>query len=297
MNPDSPAAPRCAICGSRNAHFLFSAPDVTRSGGPDLFRVGRCLGCRHIYVLNPPSREEIGRFYPEGYHAHPPEDDDVRARSRRHRHIRRPPPFRILDVGSGGGRDLVRFLQSGCEAYAVEPDAKAADEARRRGIRVETATVEAASFPDGHFDVITMFHALEHLHDPLRAMRNLRRMIHPEGELHLLFPTGDALNLRLFRKDWYALMVPQHLQFFTHDSFGRLCRESGFRILRRRCRSGTRILRYTLDLAERRNAWPLRLAGTLRRTRPLRWVLRAAIRYGLDGMRLGDVAEYALRPA
>ncbi len=287
----------CGVCGAAEADLLFRSPDRARPVPGETFPVGRCRRCGHLYLLERPPASEIGRYYFEGYAAHRSvEGPSGRRGSRRHGRIVRPPPFRILDVGCGSGYDLLRFRDAGCELFGIEPDPRAAAEARRQGITVSGSAVEAADFPDASFDVVTMIHALEHTFDPAAALANLRRMSRPHATVHLVFPTADGLAFRLFRRDWYHLDVPRHLHFFTHRAFARLCREAGFRIVHRGCRSGMRGLRRSLSLAGERCA-AARGSARAVRVPPFSWILRVLSRGPLDALRWGDVAEYVIRPA
>ncbi len=289
------AAP-CGVCGASDALVLFHAEDPLRIVPGEAFPVGRCRRCSHIYLAGRPAEADIGRYYPPEYRAHRDAGEPrERKGSHRHRRIRRLPPFRILDVGCGSGYDLLGHRDRGCEVYGIEPDPEAAGEARRSGVAVYNGSLEGADFPAGRFQVVTMNYSLEHLYDPRKAFANLLRMTAPDGEVHLLFPTADGILFRLFRGSWHHLDVPRHLQFFTHDSFSRLCRETGFRVTRRGCDSGARSLRRSMGYAGRNHALA-RAAHGLLQTRPCRWYARVATRLAVDALRLGDVAAYTIRP-
>jgi SAM-dependent methyltransferase len=282
----------CGVCGADRAGILFRAADASAVMPGATYPVGRCLDCGHAYVLERPPEAEIGRYYPADYAAHRSHaDEGPRRGSRRFHGLRRPPPFRILDVGCGSGYDLLRWVREGCAASGIEADPAAAAEARRHGIDVLNCSVPQAGFPDASFDVVTMFHVVEHLHDPRAALRNLRRMIRPGGELFAAFPTAEGLLFSWFREHWHHLDVPRHLQFFTHASFSRLAREAGFRVAWRGCRSGARSLRRSFAASGNR------IAARALSLKPARWLTRIAVRYVVDGLRLGDVAEYLLRPS
>jgi SAM-dependent methyltransferase len=285
---------RCGACGAADATVLFRARDVHDSVPGETWPVGRCRRCGHVYLVERPSPSEIGRYYPKDYGPHQPREPRERDRvSARHRLIRLRPPFDILDVGCGTGYDLRSFTAQGCRAFGIEIDPVAAGKARKEGIEVQGCSVEAATFPDGHFDVITMNHALEHVFDPRAALANLRRMLRPDGVLYLLFPTAGGLMFRLFREDWYHLEVPRHLQFFTHETLLRLCRETGFRVLHRATRSGGKGWFRSLGSAARKSALARVIHGASR-SGPGRLLSRTVLRYVVDGFRLGDVAEYLL---
>jgi SAM-dependent methyltransferase len=187
------------------------------------------------------------------------------------------------------------FIAQGCRAFGIELDARAADEARREGIDVQSCAVEEATFRAGAFDVITMNHALEHVFDPRATLANLRRMVRPDGIVYLLFPTADGLNFRLFREGWYHLDVPRHLQFFTRESFARLCRETRFRLLYRGTRSGGKGFYRSLAGQSKRSGWAT-IAHRASRSGPGRLFTRVALKYVVDGLRWGDIAEILLAP-
>lgn len=274
----------CGACGADDAFLLFTAPDPRNPSSAERFPLGRCRRCGHVYVLERPSPEEIGRYYPADYKEHRA-TDAPRRKSRRHRRLGLRAGDRVLDVGCGSGYDLLRLKDLGCGLFGVETDAEAAAQARANGIRVFHGPIHRADFPDGHFHHVTMNHCLEHVHDPAASLVNVRRMTHPEGRIHLTIPTADSASFRIFRAGWYHLDVPRHLHFFTHESFRRLVGACGLRIVHRGCRSGTRGLRRSVKGP---------LSGIVRAA-PASWIARAAMLL-LDGLRQGEIAEYALRP-
>ncbi|MBI3857415.1 MAG: class I SAM-dependent methyltransferase [Planctomycetes bacterium] len=276
----------CGACGADDPFLLFSSPDTRNRSSGERFPLGRCRRCGHVYVLERPPASEIGRYYPAGYDEHRRTDKpSVRKHSKRHRRIRLGAGERVLDVGCGSGYDLLRLKERGCELYGVETDPGAAANARANGISVFNGSAERADFPDGHFHQVTMNHCIEHFHDPGAALRNIRRMTHPEGSIYLTFPTAEAANFRIFRGGWYHLDVPRHLHFFTHDSFLRLTKACGLRIVHRACTSGTRGFRRSLGDG---------LLARLVKAPPGAWIARVGLKL-VDGLRQGDVAEYLLR--
>jgi SAM-dependent methyltransferase len=277
---------RCGACGADDSFLLFTTPDTRNRSSGELFPVGRCRRCGHVYVVERPPAAEIGRYYPADYEEHRRTDKpSVRKGSKRHRRIRIAAGQRFLDVGCGSGYDLLRLKDRGCELFGVEMSIAAAAQARANGITVYQGSAERADFPDAHFHQVTMNHCLEHFHDPGAALTNVRRMTHPDGSIYLTFPTAEGANFRLFHGDWYHLDVPRHLHFFTHDSFQRLVRSCGMRIVHRACTSGTRGLRHSLK-------GPLASVVT---TKPAAWIVKVGLKM-IDGFRQGDIAEYLLRP-
>ncbi|HVR85526.1 MAG TPA: class I SAM-dependent methyltransferase [Planctomycetota bacterium] len=278
----------CGACGADDAFLLFETPDTRNPSSGEIFPVGRCRRCGHAYVLERPTVGEISRYYPADYTEHRRTDlPSKRTNSRRHRHVRISPGDRILDVGCGSGYDLLRLKDRGAALFGVERNPQAAASARANGITVFHGSAEAADFPDRHFHQVTMNHCLEHFHDPRAVLTNIRRMTHPDGAIHLTFPTAQGAAFSMFRRHWYHLDVPRHLHFFTHDSFVRLAKESGLRVVHRACTSGTRGFRHSVGAALGGERW-------IRRP-PASWIAKVGLRL-VDGLRLGEIAEYILRP-
>jgi SAM-dependent methyltransferase len=93
--------------------------------------------------------------------------------------------------------------------HGIELSQYASEYARTRlGLSVHTGTVEDADFPTEYFDVITLWDVLEHLPDPMKALRILWRWLKPEGLLLLNTPNLDSLDARVFGVlDWLQLRV------------------------------------------------------------------------------------------
>lgn len=279
----------CGVCGADDAFLLFTSPDRRNPSATELFPVGRCRRCGHAYVTERPPASEIGRYYPADYSEHRrTEAPSKRRRSKRHRNVTLAPGDRVLDVGCGSGYDLLKLKDRGAELFGVEMNPAAAAQARANGITVFEGSAERADFPAAHFHQVTMNHCLEHFHDPKAALANVGRMTRPDGAVHVIFPTAQGAAFRLFRRHWFHLDVPRHLQFFTHDSFVRLARSCGLRVVHRACRSGTRGFRHSVGSM-------MGFDGVLRRP-PLSWYVKAALQFA-DGLRLGEIAEYIVRPS
>jgi 2-polyprenyl-3-methyl-5-hydroxy-6-metoxy-1,4-benzoquinol methylase len=147
---------------------------------------------------------------------------------------RRTPPLRkmgrILDVGCSNGAYLAALRSQGWEVEGIEMDGVAADYAiNERRLKVTTGDAESvlARLPDQSYDVVTMWHLLEHLFDPAAALANARRILRPGGMLMLEVPNFAATLAGIFRKNWFALDVPRHLYHFTPDTLRALLMHAG----------------------------------------------------------------------
>ncbi|HTX09592.1 MAG TPA: class I SAM-dependent methyltransferase [Solirubrobacteraceae bacterium] len=153
-----------------------------------------------------------------------------RAADRLVRHA--PSPYggrRLLDIGCSNGAYLALMRQLGWETMGIEPDAGAVDQARNRGLEVRRGTIaDLSPETDGAFDYITLGHVLEHIHDPVEALRAVRRVLAPRGALWIATPNLDSLNRLVFGRYWRALDPPRHLVLFNPVSLAALLARLGF---------------------------------------------------------------------
>ncbi|UPG95680.1 class I SAM-dependent methyltransferase [Luteibacter aegosomatissinici] len=150
----------------------------------------------------------------------------------------------LLDVGSGNGEFLRRATRAGWDAYGVEPDATAANVSRTAGCDVVTSSFEAYR-TSRSFDAMTLSHVIEHVADPLSALRHAHGMLAPDGMLWIATPNAKAPGRRWYGRDWRGLEVPRHTIVFTAKALCTVLHEAGFvdiRFLRR-----GRGARYILD--------------------------------------------------
>ncbi len=159
---------------------------------------------------------------------------------------------RLLDVGCGSGLFLQTMVNLGWAGTGVEPDAAAAEIARRRGLRVVTGTIEAARFPSGAFDIVTMSHVIEHVVDPIDTLRECGRVLCPGGRLIVVTPNAISQGVRKFGASWMGWDPPRHLVVFSPDSLHRILVAAGFtsikvRTLARSARITWRVSRQIRD--------------------------------------------------
>ncbi len=98
------------------------------------------------------------------------------------------------------------------------------------GVRVRSGTLEDARFAPDAFDAVTMLDTIEHLDNPLHALREACRVLKPGGILLIQTPDLDSLSRRILGRSWAVLSPWEHLAYFSARSLGLALRRAGFEV-------------------------------------------------------------------
>jgi len=215
----------CILCGAvQSSHALTL-------GRHDYVR---CRGCGLLSVRPFPDIRDLLSFYDDrgGRHVDPSTDPSGEAQIHRVRfseeldriegHCRR---GRVLDIGCAWGFFLAQCKERGWEAKGVDLSHIQTEYARRRfGLDVFTGSLHDARFPAGYFDAVTMWHVFEHFHDPLGALREVRRVLKRDRTVVIAVP------MPMSAPDYIFQSMPLHLYYYDEDTLGRALRLAGFRV-------------------------------------------------------------------
>lgn len=238
----------CKLCGKDDAAVLFSRRDELTRRETE-FRVVRCRECGLVYVNPRPTPREIGAFYPPEFVSYQFEPVPVgrtpgvadrllafitgSVAAQRVSAVRKFRPLaqgsKAIDVGCGKGGFLARLAREfGCDVTGVDFDAATVDYCRDTlGIRAIHGGVGDLAALEGQFDLVTMWHFLEHEYEPQAALAAARRLLRPGGALVVEVPNAASLENSVFRSRSYLYDVPRHLYDFTPDTLRRLIEAAG----------------------------------------------------------------------
>jgi SAM-dependent methyltransferase len=135
---------------------------------------------------------------------------------------------RILDIGCYAGHFLDN-VPNNFEKYGIESYEPAARIAKRKGIEVYTEGIEAVDFPDGYFDVVTMFALIEHLLDPVAIVEKCNRMLVRGGVFVVMTGDAESLKARIKGQEWHMYCPPIHQFFFSAKSLDQMIASAGFK--------------------------------------------------------------------
>jgi len=125
----------------------------------------------------------------------------------------------LLDIGAGTGDFLIEATNQGWTTIGYEPNASAKSLAENKGV---VFTDDIFVLPNASFDVITMWHVLEHVPNLEEYIANLKRLIKPGGTIVIAVPNYKSFDANYYGRFWAAYDVPRHLWHFSKTSIKRL---------------------------------------------------------------------------
>ena len=139
-------------------------------------------------------------------------------------------------MGCLQNRWLLSAIDPGWDKYGIEPSRKAGAVAATHA-NIEIGTFEDAEVKNKTFDLIVMYHVIEHMQNPIDVLRSAQSMLRPEGHMILGTPDFDSGAARRYGANYRLLHDPTHISLFSNDSIpwaitakhGRLLPESTFR--------------------------------------------------------------------
>lgn len=237
----------CLICGCTQLDHQFSCIDyyVTH----EKFSVCSCRKCGFMFTQDFPNQGVIGRYYlSDNYISHTDSKEGVMnkiyhivrsymLRSKRHliqKHIKTSDSKKILDVGAGTGYFVNEMLRKGWQAYGVEKSIDARKVAKRK---FDITLYEYSWFEtreDKSFDIVSMWHVLEHI-EPLGAtIDNVRRVLSDNGLFVLALPNPQSYDAQHYKEDWAAYDVPRHIWHFGARNIRQLLEQKGFQLIEKK---------------------------------------------------------------
>ncbi|WP_291137468.1 class I SAM-dependent methyltransferase [Flavobacterium sp. UBA7663] len=126
---------------------------------------------------------------------------------------------RILDIGAGTGDFLLECKNQNWDILGIEPNDKAKGIALGKGIKFGD-TIE--KLESNSFDVITMWHVLEHVPDVEHQVAELKRLLKPSGTIIIAVPNFKSYDANHYKEFWAAYDVPRHLWHFSKTAIEKL---------------------------------------------------------------------------
>jgi len=226
----------CPICSGSSTQLYLKVKDFTVTG--KVFQIVSCNDCTFKYTIDAPSESEIGPYYKsEEYISHT--DTKSGLISRIYHLIRKftlkqkrswisryyPSKGSLLDYGCGTGAFLFEMYSNEWNVKGYEPDESARNLVKQNyGLNILTKT-ELQEIQPESFDIITLWHVLEHVHTLKHTLTHLVSLLNPNGFLLIAVPNSDSFDAEYYKEYWAAYDVPRHLYHFTPTILNVLAKE------------------------------------------------------------------------
>jgi SAM-dependent methyltransferase len=234
----------CYLCGSESsAPFIWGEDDLT--GKPGRFRFVTCDDCGLRFQNPRLTIENIKPYYSDEYIAHRKKTDwgvlsgffswvmdrhDRQKDALIGRFIKLDGNSNVLDVGCAVGTFLQKMrTRYGARATGVDFADLSANPALQ-GVDFRCGLFCDQEFGATRFDLITMWHYLEHDYDPMRTLAYARDLLSLTGRVVIEVPRLDSTTFRLYRERWPGLQAPQHTVLFDREHLLAAVRSAGFEV-------------------------------------------------------------------
>lgn len=222
----------CPYCHSKTNTY-FSAQDVNRQITNELFIYNRCTNCGLIFMDAIP--EDIASYYRGGYQAVPTSLEEFRALSKKDKYrlepiLRYKRGGKLLEIGPWTGVFASNAKDAGFDVTVIEMNSDCVHfiEGVLEIKAIQSSDpVIAMEHLDEQFDVVALWHSLEHLPKPWSVIQEIARILKPGGILLVAIPNIESHEFRVLKSRWLHIDAPRHVCFYPLDSLTALCKENG----------------------------------------------------------------------
>ena len=232
----------CPVCGSEKVEPILTANDYLVSN--ENFDILHCSNCTLRITSPKPNINELSKYYnSEEYISHKKEGQSfinkiykiVQRMSlvKKRRLIEKyfgDEKGSLLDIGCGTG-DFIKVMQkAGWQISGVEPDENARRIAKElSGIQIYST--EEHFYDTIKYDIITMWHSLEHIHDLNEQISKIDELLNSDGMLYIAVPNYTSFDARYYKQNWAAYDVPRHLYHFSPVAMQKLFEKYEYSII------------------------------------------------------------------
>ncbi|HEX5150139.1 MAG TPA: class I SAM-dependent methyltransferase [Parafilimonas sp.] len=236
----------CPACGSAEISFMLKAKDETVSAA--YFEVWECNSCTLRFTQDVPDQKNIGKYYESSayishsntsqgivnklYHA--VRSITLQSKRRLVEKSSGKKTGKLLDVGAGAGAFASTLEKNGWNVTGLEPDDTARANARKDFAIELQPTENLFLLQPNTFDVITLWHVLEHVHELHTYLDTFYSLLADNGTLIIAVPNYTSYDASAYSANWAAYDVPRHLYHFSPKSMASLLKAHQFKLTRQK---------------------------------------------------------------
>ncbi len=230
----------CPVCANTSFEKHLNVTDhmITK----ERFNIVRCASCGFHFTNPRPANSDIAKYYKsEAYVSHSSSKKGVinyfynlvRTKTLRQKLAWVKDVTagnELLDIGCGTGHFLRVAKSKGFHGIGLEPDEDARNYAQEQNKVKSCPIQELYSLREDTFDVVTMWHVLEHVYNLNDDIQQIKRLLKNNGYLFVAVPNMNSYDARYYGEYWAAYDVPRHLYHFQKLDIERLFLNHGFEL-------------------------------------------------------------------
>ena len=231
----------CPICNGNL--FKNHINSIDYSVTKEEFNIVRCNSCDFHFTNPRPDNNELGRYYiSDHYISHNNTNKTLFEKAYQTvRKITIKGKFKlikqytnkgsILDIGCGTGEFLNIFKKNGWTTKGIEPNGNARQKAIKNH-KLDVIENTNLSDIEDKFDIISMWHVLEHVTDLKNNLNELNRLLSKNGKIIIAVPNLNSYDSSYYGQYWAAYDLPIHLSHFSKKTITKLFRNNGFSLVK-----------------------------------------------------------------
>ena len=215
----------CDLCGSNDYVVRYRKPDNWLWLNNFEYPVVECLNCGLVYVNPRPVFEEMGKFYPEGYHDGRNDELHLQRYVDQFDYISKFKVAAVLDIGCARG-DWLNYINDQWPTVELHGVDAFSDGVKGGNIVFYKTQLHEAALPKAHFDLITSWAVIEHVHTPDAYFNAVNKLLKPGGKFVFLVTNSESI----YGKYAYKEDIPRHLYHFNAKSLGGYAKKHGLQL-------------------------------------------------------------------
>jgi len=233
----------CPFCEKTDLSVFKNVKDYTVSR--ETFTLTKCNSCGLIFTNPRPDKNSIGAYYEsEDYISHTNSKKGllnnayqfarkyaIHSKYSLVKSYSGAPNSALLDIGCGTGEFLGYCKEKGFKCIGIEPSADARKLAKENHDLSVFDLNHLAAIESGTFDLITMWHVLEHVHDLKPTIQTVKRILKSGGYYFVAVPNPESFDAKFYGEYWAAFDVPRHLFHFAPATMKRIMEDAGLQFI------------------------------------------------------------------
>ncbi|MDX2254016.1 MAG: class I SAM-dependent methyltransferase [Pseudanabaenaceae cyanobacterium bins.39] len=227
---------------------MYICPTCKYTEHKDIYAIDQgklisCQNCKLVFYVPRPTAEELTNFYNhqayrQDYAQSVMSSPDFVANryqdlkqivSKYDPHLFNRKDKIFLDIGCGLGSLLQQAIADQWQVQGTEISPEAVLQANIDiRDRILVGDILSLDLPEQYFDLITIYHVIEHLIDPMAVLNKIQKLLKPDGILFIETPNLDSLGAKIRGKNWSNIIPPEHINYYNPKSIANSLKVAGF---------------------------------------------------------------------